>query len=341
MYWKSSGSNKRRRIGYGGFARTAYGVGSALYGLYRSRKPSRKSFIHKKSMQKMRQRTRSITHNRRRFKARPASAENMSSNYTKFVYRYGPRRKPACEKGLAPIQLYRNAVGRITGAGGAQTATTINTLYDYFDLLDIDNNLPIGNQQFTRHLGATVKLYLTNQVEAPVKIKLYHILSRKDNALDPPAVWAAGMLQQTTDPNASTYVGAVPYSSQQFVANFRVLKTSNFDLPPGANAVCTIRCLNHATIREQYWKTTNNTNFRGLTYKLMAVCHGYPLNDSVLVNNVTSGPVAVDWIATKTLYFTYTERQNQAGNVTNVLTTVPNYRTVAQERSIVEVVNTA
>lgn len=307
-------------------------------------KPKRGSSRRVYSLSRMRRRSRSNTRVARRSKARTALAENMSSNYSKFVYGYGPRRKPRLSKNLAPILYYRNGKERLGGGPGIQAVNVPIPLYHFDDLRDIDTQMPGGDNQWTRHLGCTFKLMMTNQSEAPCKIKVYHCLTRRSTTRSPVQTWSDGATSQFTGGGTATvqYVGSVPMATQKFSQFYVVKKISNIDLPPGGNATVTVMCKNFATIKEQFFRTGSDTYFAGLTYFPLIVMHGYPLNQQGTPGDITTAGTAVDLVWTKTFYFTYIERIIQGGNTdSSLLTVLPNPFSVRQTDGTVDIMNEA
>lgn len=306
-------------------ARTGWRVGRGIYNLYKKYKSS--GYKRRSTQTKFKQWNRPL-------------AENMSSNYATFFHKYGPRRKPRIARNLAPIQYYENSVANIEANGGFQVNKSF-PMYDNSDLVNLDNQLPNGDNQMMRCLGGTMKMYMSNQVEAPVKVTVRYLINRKDTSLVPESAWAAGMLSQTTSATASTFVGAVPYACQEFVQYWKVKKTKTFDVPPGGNLIVTIKSKNFATLREAYWRNGLNTSFSGLTSFVMVTAHGFPVTEALIPANVSTAPVKLSVIKTKTFYITYTERLSQAGKVNNVLASLTTPRTIAQEESTIEDVDIA
>lgn len=279
---------------------------------------------------------------KRKYRRNRSVAEDHSSVNRGFVYGYGPRRRPRINKLLAPAELYRNGYFVITSSVGYQGIDSTLDLYNYADLLDIDANAPTSSNQYIKHLGGSLQAMFTNQSQCAVNVKIYHLITRRDNRLDPAGVWISGMSSQTGNANAAYYLNQVPYSSQTFTEQFKIKKATSFNMIPGGNATVFVRANNYACMREQLWHADNLQHYRGLTYSMLIVIRGYPLNDETGGLTVSTANVKVDVIWTKKLKFTYIDRFTQGGNVSD---TLPHNaftpHTIMQEDGNVEVVDNA
>jgi len=281
-------------------------------------------------MQQMRFRTKGARSSKRKNQRRSRKSQSMFEGTSKFVYRYGKRRRIRTK--TAPLYLYRNSGGRITGTEGLQTVNNLLEMYDYNDLVTIDNQLPSGSNQYTVHNGGKLRVDFTNQSQAPVEIKLYHVLTKKDQTLgnSPRQLWDDGLSSQTGATDPHTFLGATPYKSQQFTQFYKIKRTTKFVLAPGGNHTVYVNANVYTQMREARFRTGLNLYFAGLTYTMLAVMRGFPLNDSTTTTDVTTAAVAVDYIWNKTYDFTYLERQSQGGSMIDSLDHTVTPRTVFQ-----------
>lgn len=243
---------------------------------------------------------------------------------------------------LAPIELYRNGTLVLQSSVGYQGIDSTIDLYNYGDLLDIDNNIPGGSDnQYVKHLGGTLHAMFTNQSQCAVNVKIYHVIARRDNRLDPGGIWITGMANQTGEINAAYFLNQVPYSCQRFCEQFVIKRATSFNMVPGGNASVFVRSNNFATIREQMWRADTLQHYKGLTYSMLIVTRGFPLNDDFNLSTVSTANVKVDVIWSKKLKFTYLERIAQGGNVDDNLSHFITPHTVMQEDGNIEIVDNA
>lgn len=317
-YKRSYGARSVIRSGLGRTA-AASALGYGIRKISSYFKPKRGAPSRVSTMSRMRRRTRTYTSVARRLKTRTAAAENMSSNYAKFVYGYGPRRKPRLSRAVAPVTQYYNGTLRMNGISGFQHPFEPLALYDRNDLAILDGALSANPNDWMRHLGCTLKMMFTNQNEAPVKLKVYHCLSRRDNNQTPLNTWSNGGTNQisSADP-VQNILGSSPMCIQEFTQTWVVKKMSIIDLPPGGNATVTVVAKNHALIKEKMFRTGASVYLSGLTYFPLIVVNGYPIN-SESTTAITTAPVAVDLIWTKQYTFTSVARSTQSGSANNFL----------------------
>lgn len=261
---------------------------------------------------------------RRRPRQRGGQHEPGYDGLKKFVYRYGKKRRLRTQ--AAPIYLYTNSGGTVTETVGWQGRAQIVQLYDKDDLDNIQAQLPGANNNYIQLRGANMRMDFTNQGTAPMELKIYHLIAKRDmpTGFNSVELWDAGLASQTTSVNASRYLGMTPYKSQQFTQFWRVKKCQTQVIAPGGNHTERIIARVNTIMRQRRFQTTGSISFAGLTYAMLVVVRGPATNDTDLPLLASTCATKYDFIWNKSFDFTYVERKEQGGflddNISHIIT---------------------
>jgi len=170
--------------------------------------------------------------------------------------------------------VWLDTYGGVNAAtAGIQGVTTVCGIYTPYD---IDTYL---GGTLDKHMMRNCKLSITmtNQCNAPVFVDLYDVVSRKDlnadyNGQSPSEVWT------NEGAGTETYYGNDPFSCQEFVETFKVLKITRINLTAGETAEhkCTYEA--NQVFKENHNNTIAGTKdqgaYAGLTHFVMMVTRG-------------------------------------------------------------------
>lgn len=180
-----------------------------------------------------------------------------------------------------PSYYITNASDSLSVQSGFQNAifTALNTqayFANFYSLLPAPS--PVGNR--TRRfvlLRSQSRTTYTNSTSVSCQMDLYDIAVKRDNDLiNPLAAWANGLALQTTTPNPYIVLGTKPWQSQQFKEFFKIVKTTQVNLAPGASHQHTITLSPNQVIKEQM--VLENTCYKGLSFFTIAVVKGVPVS---------------------------------------------------------------
>ena len=232
----------------------------------------------------------------------------------------------------------------MTGTNGGTLSTS--SAIGAADLACIMNSIQQGNIDgpSTPDIRKTGKVFLqsffaslcmTNNCNAVMKVKFYDCVTRRNTDDYPDVCWDKGIADQLVyrvpfgdnKPTAyntfsfegpstnvgsrcSTYYGAIPTTSKQFNAMYKVKRMTTKLLSPGQVYEHTVRkVMNRMYDCEELSSYPNCV--AGLTYFTMIVVSGFPdrATDSGF-QVTTASSVAIDWIFTKETRYKFIRDQN-------------------------------
>lgn len=163
-------------------------------------------------------------------------------------------------------------------------------------------------------IGYYAELRMTNQVNENVIVDLYTCRPRRDlstadasGANSPPYItylWERGLNEQSGSSNQHKVVGCTPYQSQKFTELISIKSKQRIVLQAGASKILYFKSKRYRKLdNEIIGRTSPPAFFRNLSTIYMAVCQGFPVNDSVNAGSVATGSTKVDFVANITYYF--------------------------------------
>lgn len=254
---------------------------------------------------------RSYTLQARLRRQRKAMQNDIATTSTSaFVYSYGKRR--LLRKGQAKAMHVRNAVYRSTKAAGEQGFFNWGYCFDKTDLNTMMNKLPnVSVNSLLMLRGATVKAYMTNQHQSPVKVSIYDCICRRDNNNDDPGTcFNTGISDQSGTSVGANEPGVTPYKSVYFNQFWKIGKVTTVTLDPGASHCHYVKAKVNKVIANQLLSKSGDQYFKGITSVPLVVHHGFPINDATYVSNVSLAATALDVTYTVIYDFTWDEHSN-------------------------------
>lgn len=299
---------------------TAAGAASRYYGLYGAPSKRRRTAMPVAQRSKFRgYGSRTQTSYRRR-RSRRYKAGFGNSGTSSFTYKIGKKRP--LRKGLNKSHLYKNSVTRLSESAGYQKVAEVATLYNKTDINAMIAQIPSYNDTtLLMSRGAVARSMFTNQSEVAVKVMLYDCIARHDGDDLVADCFNTGISDQTGGAAGNALVGLSPFKSGMFVKNWIARKVASFVLPPGAHHIHYCKARVNKTISNAWISKTPATVLRSVSYALLAVCHGMPINDVTTTTQISTAAVAVDVITTVSYDYTYDAHDKQKLTSTNVLPT--------------------
>lgn len=236
-----------------------------------------------------------------------------------FNYRVGNKRPKICN---GVHVLYNSSGGRITAQSGYQSMNAAVSLMDYTDLEAMFGVIPqegtVAQRTGTKlvPLQQTLRFHMTNQQQAGVDITIFHVISRRDSAVDAAQTIITGLTNQWANPAAPYYLDIHPKNSQAFRELYVIKKTASRYLGPGATMDITVKCKPKCAINHQRILANGENKYAGITYQLVIIARGVPVNAQANVTDVTTAPVALDFVWTKHQRFTWISTTTEAGTAT-------------------------
>ena len=242
-------------------------------------------------------RTRTMTMTKReplRQKAKESRGGSESA-YSKSVV---PRGVPSLIAKLAKNVYITNNNSVIDGGAGLQTVSDVQGISDYAALNAImlsalAQYLPGGSPPMTAYKTERVMItkvfaehMYTNSSNAVVRGLLFDVEPRQDiynsgsDPISPAQAWIAGAADQSNGNTSSSFVGALPFSSNKFTHFFKINKITELILAPGQTHYhrVTYRC--NKVLTNIILQEGNVNYFRGLSMNQLAVFYGQPVPDS-------------------------------------------------------------
>lgn len=159
--------------------------------------------------------------------------------------------------------------------------------------------------------GATVKAYMTNQHQSPVKVSIYDCICRRDNDDDnPETCFNIGIANQSGGFVGANEPGLTPYKSVYFNQFWKIGKVTTVTLDPGATHCHYVKAKVNKVIPNQLLQKSPGNYFKGLTSVPLVVHHGFPVNDASLLTNISLAATALDVTYTVIYDFTWDEHSN-------------------------------
>lgn len=255
--------------------------------------------------------------------------------------------KSKCPKYMSQIfkstaaQVYiANSASRLTIPCGQQLAdvriaidgTTSAGDFSQGDVGQILNQIygaaPTNAQKTTRLFfkKVTHNHMLTNNQTNTCYVDLYDIVARRDSNRTSTNAWYQGLQDQGLSVGYNA-INVTPFMSKDFTTNWKVLKKTSIELPPGATHrhIMTVD-LNQAWNAERMQSAVSQ--YAGLTHGTLIVSWGAPDHDATGVANVSTGSVLLDVVRSKQIEYFYDAPQSTNTRYSTLLSTITTERAV-------------
>lgn len=236
------------------------------------------------------------------------------SSYSYFRSNARPQRGSRIVKTQqAPLYSVYNSGSRLSSIQGQQAyaqhmafrPTDLRTLY-----LETSSN----NDGSFWVDSCRFRMMIQNQSEANTFVTIYEFVSRRDSAVNPSTAFSAGMLSiQAGATSTAEDIGATPFMSSRFTTNFRILKKYNVELAQGRTHIHTSYYQLNKKYSDSLYQMELNDDlvYGGWTRGVFIIAHGSPYNSAATKTNVSTTPVALDFVINKT-YCTHSNLANKA-----------------------------
>jgi len=205
----------------------------------------------------------------------------------------------------------------------SQKVALITSMYEQADTLNIfnfayQNGPPLGPlnqgpllQPLNNNISGSYKFYLnscvttwegTNMSAGASELTLYTLMCKNTTGLfnDPISDWneglddASGAAGQTLV-NAAR-IGTKPTSSKLFNMKWKIVDRKKYNVGPGGKVTHTFKFAPRNLIDTEYWG--RHYHVKGMTYYIMAVCHGQmgKVDNSNVTYPSAPMPKTVDWV---------------------------------------------
>jgi len=259
---------------------------------------------------------------KREFKSAPTIGVQLPTGGGDSMSRFFLKRNNTTKIGkleLVPQVIINNSALRTESQIGQQNAVLIG---DYYTNLDVNLHFALANTSNSAKVllkSVHGESLITNQENVNARITIYDIMSRRDGAAgasDPYVAFRDGFLDSTNGAAGDFVVpGATPFSNPRFVEWFKVLKTTNVILSPGA---CHSHVVDYKINKLYSHEVTNLTTsscLAGVTLFTMIIYHGSPINDITTQTQVSLSHIALDVVQKESYHFAYAAVNNAVSDI--------------------------
>lgn len=204
----------------------------------------------------------------------------------------------------APMYTIYNSGYRVTSTQGQQAIATYGVM-TASDLHTLYGNTTAATDGSFIVDSARVRTVFQNQSEATTFLNIYEIVCRRDSVQGPVGAFVNGMTSIGSATSNAYDIGATPFMSPRFTANFRILKKYNVELAQGRSHIHTSMYTVNKRYSDSVFQMDNTDDFQyaGWTRFLLVLGWGTPYNSAATKTNVSTTPVAVDVV--QNIAYTY------------------------------------
>lgn len=240
-----------------------------------------------------------------------------------FFSIYKPKKSNISKLELTKSIVVNNSFQRVEAPIGQQNYAIIG---DYYTDGDI-------NLQFTAVSGAvSSKLVLkrvrgesliTNQENVNARITLMDVMARRDGAVlapNPGEAFRLGFADNSTGTVTDYQVpGTNVYGNPRFLEYFKVLKTTEVILSPGAVHSHVVNYVPNKLFSHEVTSFTTPTSVANLTLYTFIVFHGSPINDITTQTTVSLSHIALDIVQKEQYEFQYAHLSSAVADINQTL----------------------
>lgn len=250
---------------------------------------------------------------------RPARGSNSSSRSSKRMEisirpvgtgssasYYSFRRRPTAgsrilKSSQAPLYAVFNSGSRLTSLQGEQAFSAFS-VFTASNLHELYLNTS-ANQDGSFWLDwCRLRTVFQNQSEANTFLTIYEFATRRDTVQGPVGAFNNGIASiQVGAGSTAADIGATPFMSPRFTANFKILKKYNVELAQGRSHIHTSFYKMSRRYSDSVYQMDSADAFLGTwTRGLFIIAWGSPYNSAATKTNVSTTPVALDIVQNAT-----------------------------------------
>lgn len=283
--------------------------------------------------------------NQKRRRAVVSIAAHGSASRSIAKYRYGRSRKGRKNSAQGTHTWTTTEAGRVDVGAGRQSNESKVAIWTKSQLSSIEGYYGNGTSlenQFMQIRPSVVKHMITNQSQSTVQFYIYDYVCRKSSNFLPYLLYYNDLRKQyDTSEDWANVVPNKPFQSPTLKYYWKLKKVTKIALEPGAVHEHIIVANTNAMLYENAWRNSPEY-IAGLTMATLVQHHGFPVNDSTTVANVSLCPASYDYMSFYKLNVAFLDNRNKylyhSGSLPS---TTINPRTVMLEGGDVEVVDQA
>jgi len=258
-----------------------------------------------------------------------------------FAYKYGRRGQIAGDEPTKTLESM--GTYRLTSGTGRQS-NDVFTIFSRDDLAAIDTQWQGGgtvDNEYTVLRSSSLKFMITNQTQATGRYYIYDWVCRNSTDTNPAYMWNDDLKEQFGETfDVANVIPHKPTQSPSFRYHFKIKSVKTIVLEPGAIHEHIFVAKANAILYQKGY-VDGPQYIGGLTAGIIIVTHGFPVNDSSTVNDITTCDIISDLMWFKKLNSTYITTQTKQGAIDNLPDNSITPRTIMLEAGNVENVDAA
>lgn len=258
-----------------------------------------------------------------------------------FAYRYGRRGKIATDDATKTLESVGSL--RISSGTGRQSNDSIY-MFDRNDLNLIDAQWQGGSgtdNEYTVLRSSSMRIMITNQTQATGRFYIYDWVCRNSTDTTPATMWNDDLKEQFGETfDVANVIPHKPQQSPAFRYHYKIKSVKTIILEPGAVHEHNFICKANAILYQKGYIDGPNI-IGGLTAGILVVTHGFPVNDSTTVSDITTCDIVSDLLFFKRLNSSYVTTSTKEGALLSLPDSSITPRTIMFEGGDVENVDAA